>query len=101
MIGMQNLFQEYMVKLQKGVNFNKKYHKLNKIVFKNCILYYKKCQKNQYENYHDEQKQRERVIKQMNEVIKNAEGNETSCMKQFMRKMIVDINKSETKTILN
>ena len=37
----------------------------------------------------------------MNEVIKNAEGNETSCMKQFMRKMIVDINKSETKTILN
>ena len=53
-IGMQQLFRGYVIKVWKGVNFNQeKYHSLNKILEKHCILYYIKCWKYRNEIYHN------------------------------------------------
>jgi len=40
---MQHLFRGYAIKVWKGSNFNQiKYHSLNKILVKYCVLYYTK-----------------------------------------------------------
>jgi len=63
-IGMQHLFRGYAIKAWTGVNFDQtKYHSLNKILIKHCVLYYTKCWKHRNEIYHDEEKQRERALK--------------------------------------
>ena len=63
-IGMNDLFRGYVVKIQMGINFNsKKYTKLNKIAMKYYIKYYNNCQKYKNEYYYDTEKQRERIVK--------------------------------------
>ena len=63
MIGMRYLFRGYVVKSQKSVNFaHNNYTKLNKILIKHCIYYYKKYQDHRNEMHHNPEVQKKRVL---------------------------------------
>ena len=55
---MKDLFQGYVVKAWKGLDFSTtKYREVNKIVVTKCVERYVKCWKHRNECMHDEDKQ--------------------------------------------
>ena len=74
-----NLFRGYPVKVWKGVNFQQnKYREINKILNKHSILYYVKCWKDRNEHFHDEGKQKERVLQWKRNLKKHVTENENA-----------------------
>ena len=101
MVGMTNLLRGYLVKVWKGVNFQQnKYHGLNKILAKHCILYYMKCWKDRNEHFHDEGKQKERVLQWKRNLEKHVTKNENANIRLIMERMKIDEQLSSSRTTL-
>ena len=64
LIGFENAFCRHIVKAQTDANFNQdKYHKLNKTAVQLCIIHYHECWIDRNKSYHEEEFQRERIMK--------------------------------------
>jgi len=101
MIGMAELFRGNIVKVWSGVNFNQnKYQVLNKIIIKHCVLYYEKCWRDRNEIFHNEEKQKERVIRWKKKIELEVETNQPSNVKLFVSQMKIDETQCSSKTIL-
>ena len=102
LVGMQQLFCRYVVKVWKGSNFNQeKYHSLNKIIVRHCVQYYIKCWKYQNKIYHDSEEQRKRAVKWKRNLERHVERNEPMQVKIFARKSDINLETCETETIYN
>jgi len=101
MVGMTSLFRGHVVKVWKGVNFNQtKYKALNKILSKHCILYYQRCWKDRNEYYHNEELQKNRAVEWKRAIEQHVETNEGVNIRNFMRQMQIDEQRSSATTIL-
>ena len=55
LLRIQNVFRGYITKVWTGANFSQdKYHKLNKIAVRLCMMHYYKCQIDRNKSYHDD-----------------------------------------------
>ena len=94
-IRMKDLFRGYVVKVQKGINFSsKKYTKLNKIVIKHCVKYYNKCWNYRNKYYHNDEKQKERIIKQYKNIKRHVEDIEPLQVRIFIRRNKLNLQNS-------
>ena len=99
-VGMQELFRGYIVIDWEGTNLGtKKYEDLNKILVKRCIEHYDKCWKHRNEEYHDEEKQRKKIVAWYDKVKRKAENSNDTQLKMYARSKALDIEQSRTETI--
>ena len=62
-VGMRELFRGFIVKDWVEADFNcKQYSELNKIVIANAVKFYNQCWKHRNEEFHNERKQRVRMV---------------------------------------
>ena len=63
LLGIQNVFRGYITKVWTGANFSQdKYHKLNKIAMRLCVMHYYKCWIDRNKSYHNDKIQSKRII---------------------------------------
>ena len=72
---------------------------LNKILVKKVVLFYSKCWKHRNNAYHDEEKQRERLIKWCERTKLQVEMHEPEQVKLFMRRNKIDVTRCENETM--
>ena len=99
-VGMKNLFRGFIVKDWEGANFNcVKYSQLNKIVIVNAVKFCNQCWKHRNEEFHNEEKQRVRMINWYNNLKRKVEQDEPPQVKLFVRRNHIDVQRSSTETI--
>ena len=99
-IGLQHLFRGYAVKVWTDLDFNfSRFNRLNKILIKYCVVYYVKCWKYRNKCYYDKDKQRERVIKQYENMQKYIEDKEPQQIKLFAQRTKLEVERCRTKKI--
>jgi len=99
-VGMKELFRGYVVIDWEGTNLRtKKYKELNKIIVKRCVQYYDECWKHRNEEYHNEEKQRKRIITWYERVRKKAENSNDNQIRMYVNKKVLDVERSKTDTI--
>ena len=101
MVGMMELFRGHIVKVWTGVHFSQnKYQVFNRIIIKHCILYYDKCWKDRNEIFHNENEQKERVIRWKRRIEQEVETNEPINVRKFVSQMKIDEQQCTSKTML-
>ena len=99
-VGIKDLLRGFVVKDWDGANFNCiKHTSLNKILVKKAALFYSKCWKHRNDVYHDEEKQRERLIKWRERIKLQAEMHEPAQVKLFVQGNKIDATRCENETI--
>lgn len=99
-VGFKALFRGYAVKDWKGADVNcKSYTSLNKILVKRAVLFYGKCWNHRNEICHDEEKQRERLIKWYEKIKTQVEMHEPAQVKLFVRRNKIDVMRCKNETI--
>ena len=101
MIGMQELFRGYVVKVQNGVDFSRdNYRSLNKILVKYCVYYYNTCWKHRNEQFHNGERQRKWVIEWYKNINKYIQDKESPQVKLFICRNKLKIEMYKTEIIL-
>ena len=78
LIGIRELFQGHVVKVQSSVNFNQnKYNTLNKILAKHYILYYMKYWHNRNNYYYNMKLLEKKALTWKKEIEKQVKANES------------------------
>jgi len=99
-VGMQELFRGYVVRDWEGTNFkSEKYEKLNRISVKRCVEHYDKCWKHRNSEYHDEEKQRKRLIKWYEKVKRKTENSNDRQLRMYGETREIDVNRCKNDTI--
>ena len=99
-VGFKALFRGYAVKDWKRADVNcKSYTSLNKILVKRAVLFYGKCWNHRNEICHDEEKQRERLIKWYEKIKTQVERHEPAQVKLFVRRNKIDVMRCKNETI--
>ena len=75
------------------------YKKLNRISVKRCVEYYDKCWKHRNNEYHDEEKQRKRLIKWYEKVKRKAENSDDRQLRMHGEKREINVNRCKNDTI--
>ena len=89
-----------MVKDQDGVDLQiQKYRVLDKIVVKKYVEYYAVCWKEYNKEYHDEAKQRSRVVKWYEKVKVKAESGVDEQLKKYVQKHQIEVEQYKTETV--
>ena len=97
---MNELFRGYVVVVWEGTNItSNKYRVLNAIVVRKCIEFYMKCQIHRNKTYHDEEKQKERIIKQYQNKKERAENSDMQQVKEYVKKFTINIKWCSIETI--
>ena len=98
--GVKELFRGYMVIDWEGANFkNEKYKKLNRAIVKRCTEHHDKCWKHRNNEYHDEEKQRKRLIKWHEKVKRKAENSDDRQLRAYGEKRETNVNRCKNETI--
>ena len=98
--GFKDLFRGFVVKDWDGPDFNcRKHTYLNKILVKKVVLFYSICWKHRNDVYHNEEKQRERLIKWHERIKLQVEMHEPEQVKIFMRRNKIDATRCKNETI--
>jgi len=101
MVGMDQLFRGYVVKVWKGANFSDgKYKEMNKILIRHCVKYYKTCWDHRNEEYHNETKQRRRILQWYQNIKSHVESNEPMQVKTFISRNKIQVERCKTEVIL-
>ena len=99
-VGIREIFRGFAVKDWEGVNFYcEKFKELNKVLIVNAVLFCKECWDHRNECYNNAEKQRNRIVKWYEEVKENAEENETSQVKLFVRRSKINVEQCNADTI--
>ena len=99
-VGLQQLFRGYVVKDWVGANFNCDVcSELNAILVMHAVKFYVECWENRNEEYHDETKQRSRMINWYRELKDEIEVKDPQQVKLFVRRTALDLNRCNTDTI--
>ena len=99
-VGMDELFRGYAIIDWKEANIRcKKYAKLNKILVRNCVKHYNECWKDRNEHLHDEEKQKERLVKWFEKEKTKALSSEYRQIKLYAERCKIDVNRSTCDTI--
>ena len=77
--GIRELFRRYIVKDWAAADFNcEKYRELNKIVIVKAVMFYRECWKHRNKEFHNEAKQRIRIVNWCNKLKRTVEEDEPS-----------------------
>ena len=94
-IGFKHLFQGIVIRDWKGTDLRcRKYRKLNKILVKHCVMFYKKCWDDRNELYHDIDRQRNRICKWYEKIKEHVRENEPVEVKTFAQRTSRNINEN-------
>ena len=97
---MNELFHRYVVVVWEGTNITSdKYRVLNDIVVRKCVKFYMKCWRHRNEVYHDEEKQKERIIKWYQNEKERAENSDMQQVKEYVKKFTINIERCSIKMI--
>ena len=84
----------------EGTNLNAtKYKKLNKIIVRKCVEFYVKCWKERNEEYHNDDKQRNRIMKWYEKIKLKAENSNQRQMRLCVKKNEIKVQQCRTETI--
>ena len=99
-VGMQKLFCGYVVIDWEGTNLNiTKHKKLNKTIVRKCVEFYVKCWKERNEEHHNDDKQRNRLMKWYEKIKLKAENSNQRQMLLCIIKNDVKFKQCRTETI--
>jgi len=99
-IGIQELFRGYVVKDWIGANFNcNVFSELNVILVIHAVKFYIECWEHRNEIFHNETKQRSRMINWYIEMKEEIESNDPQQVQLFVRRTALDLNRCNTDTI--
>ena len=100
MIGFQNVFRGYILKDWTSANFNQeKYHKLNKIAVRLCVMHYYECWIDRNKKYHEEEFQRNRIIKWYQKVKESMINSPYPQVKAFVQRNQLDTERVKTQAM--
>ena len=99
-VGMQELFRGHVAIDWEGTNLNtNKFKKLNKIIVRKCVEFYVKCWKERNEEHHNDDKQRNRLMKWYEKIKVKAENSNQRQMRSHVIKNDIKVQQCRTETI--
>ena len=99
-VGMTELFRGYVVKNWIGVDMNcKKYRCLNKIIARECVLFYNKCWKQRNQIMHDPIKQKERMKRWYEKEKERGRNSNYRQIRLHVEKHNLDVERCNSDTI--
>ena len=94
------MFRGYILKAWTGANFNQeKYHKLNKIAVRLCVMHYYECWIDRNKKYHEEEFQRNRIIKWYQKVKESMINSPYPQVKAFVQRNQLDTERVKTQAM--
>ena len=99
-IGIQELLRGCVAKDWVGANFNSNVHReLNTILVMHAVKFCIECWEHRNEEFHNETKQRSRIINWHAELKEEVELNDPHQVKLFVKRTALDLNRCNTDTI--
>ena len=99
-VGMKELFRGHVVRDWEGADHNEmKHRQLNKIVVKKCVEYYAACWKERNIEHHDEEKQRNRVLKWHANMMNKVENSVEEQLRKYVQQHPIEVDKCKTESI--
>ena len=99
-VGTQELFRGRVAIDWEGANLNtRKCKTLNKIIARKCVEFHMKCWKKRNNDYHDENKQRKRILKWHEKIKMKAENSNETQMRLYVKKHEIKVQQCKTETI--